>query len=68
MFLWQVTHSMLLRMIRLLEIAVDKEKMREDVLAKNASTTLEKLFSQIREGERELNLIIQRDVQRFRWC
>lgn len=41
-----------------------QEKMREDVLAKNASTTLEKLFSQIQEGEtKELNLIIKGDVQ-----
>ncbi len=41
-----------------------KEKLREDVLAKNASTTLEKLFSQIQEGEaKELNLIIKADVQ-----
>jgi translation initiation factor IF-2 len=41
-----------------------KEKMREDVLAKNASTSLEKLFSQIKEGEtKELNLIIKGDVQ-----
>ena len=40
------------------------EKMREDVLAKNASTTLDKLFSQIQEGEtKELNLIIKGDVQ-----
>ncbi len=41
-----------------------REKLREDVLAKNASTTLEKLFSQIQEGEaKELNLIIKADVQ-----
>lgn len=41
-----------------------KEKLREDVLAKNASTTLDKLFSQIQEGEaKELNLIIKGDVQ-----
>lgn len=40
------------------------EKMREDVLAKNASMTLDKLFSQIQEGEtKELNLIIKADVQ-----
>ncbi len=40
------------------------EKMREDVLAKNASTTLDKLFSQIQEGQtKELNLIIKGDVQ-----
>lgn len=41
-----------------------KEKLREDVLAKNASTTLDQLFSQIQEGEaKELNLIIKGDVQ-----
>lgn len=41
-----------------------KGKMREEVLARNASTTLEKLFSQIQEGEaKELNLIIKGDVQ-----
>ena len=41
-----------------------KEKLREEVLARNASTTLEKLFSQIQEGEvKELNLIIKGDVQ-----
>ena len=41
-----------------------KEKLREEVLAKNASTTLEQLFSQIKEGEvKELNLIIKGDVQ-----
>ncbi|MBQ0005420.1 MAG: translation initiation factor IF-2, partial [Clostridiales bacterium] len=41
-----------------------REKLREDVLAKNASTTLEKLFSQIQEGEaKELNLIVKADVQ-----
>lgn len=41
-----------------------KEKMREDVLAKNSSTTLEKLFSQIKDGEtKELNLVIKGDVQ-----
>ena len=40
------------------------EKMREDVLAKNASMTLDKLFSQIQEGEtKELNLIVKADVQ-----
>ncbi|MBQ6583275.1 MAG: translation initiation factor IF-2, partial [Mogibacterium sp.] len=38
--------------------------MREDVLAKNASMTLDKLFSQIQEGEaKELNLIVKADVQ-----
>ncbi|MBQ0018155.1 MAG: translation initiation factor IF-2 [Clostridiales bacterium] len=41
-----------------------KEKMREEVLAKNASMTLDKLFSQIQEGEaKELNLIVKGDVQ-----
>lgn len=41
-----------------------KEKMREEVMARNSSTTLEKLFSQIQEGEtKELNLIIKGDVQ-----
>ena len=38
-------------------------KLREEVLARNASTTLEALFSQIQEGEvKELNLIIKGDV------
>ena len=41
-----------------------KSKLREEVLARNSSTTLEKLFSQISEGEaKELNLIIKGDVQ-----
>ncbi len=41
-----------------------KEKLREEVLARNASMSLEKLFSQIQEGEvKELNLIIKGDVQ-----
>ncbi|MBC6680465.1 translation initiation factor IF-2 [Zhenpiania hominis] len=41
-----------------------KEKKREEVLARNASTTLEELFSQIQEGEvKELNLIVKGDVQ-----
>jgi translation initiation factor IF-2 len=41
-----------------------KEKMREEVLAKNASMTLDKLFAQIQEGEaKELNLIVKADVQ-----
>ena len=41
-----------------------QEKLREEVLAKNASMTLDKLFSQIQEGEvKELNLIIKADVQ-----
>ncbi len=41
-----------------------RTKLREEVLARNASTTLEQLFSQIQEGEvKELNLIIKGDVQ-----
>ena len=41
-----------------------KQKVREEVLARNASTTLEELFSQIQAGEvKELNLIIKADVQ-----
>ncbi len=41
-----------------------QEKLREEVMARNSSTTLEKLFSQIQEGEtKELNLIIKADVQ-----
>ncbi|HYE67412.1 MAG TPA: translation initiation factor IF-2 [Anaerovoracaceae bacterium] len=39
-------------------------KLREEVMARNSSTTLEQLFSQIQEGEiKELNLIIKGDVQ-----
>lgn len=47
------------------EIAENRrEKKREEVLARNSSTTLEELFSQIQEGEvKELNLIIKGDVQ-----
>ena len=47
------------------EIAANrKAKVREEVLARNASTSLEKLFSQMKEGEiKELNLIIKGDVQ-----
>ena len=47
------------------EIAANrKEKMREEVMARNASMTLDKLFSQIQEGEaKELNLIVKADVQ-----
>ena len=47
------------------EIADNRRiKLREEVLARNASTTLEKLFSQIQAGEvKELNLIIKGDVQ-----
>ena len=41
-----------------------KEKLREEVMARNSSMSLEKLFSQIQEGEvKELNLIIKGDVQ-----
>ena len=40
------------------------DKLREEVLARNSSMSLEKLFSQIQEGEvKELNLIIKGDVQ-----
>ena len=47
------------------EIAENRaEKQREEVLARNSSTTLEELFSQIQKGEvKELNLIIKADVQ-----
>ena len=39
-------------------------KLREEVMAKNSSVSLEKLFSQLEEGEvRDLNLIIKADVQ-----
>lgn len=41
-----------------------KAKLREEVMARNSSITLEQLFSQIQEGEvKELNLIIKGDVQ-----
>ncbi|NLY82357.1 MAG: translation initiation factor IF-2 [Clostridiales bacterium] len=41
-----------------------KSKQREEVLARNSSTTLEQLFSQIQEEDfKELNLIIKGDVQ-----
>ena len=41
-----------------------KEKLREEIMARNSSTTLEKLFSQIQEGETKiLNLIIKGNVQ-----
>jgi len=40
-----------------------KTKLREEILARNAATTLEQLFSQIQEGEtKDLNLIIKGDV------
>ena len=47
------------------EIAARRsEKLREETMAKNSSMSLEKLFSQIQEGEtKELNLIIKADVQ-----
>ena len=47
------------------EIAENRRiKLREEVMARNASVTLEQLFSQIQEGEvKELNLIIKGDVQ-----
>lgn len=47
------------------EIAANRqEKLREDTLMKNSSTSLEKLFQQIQEGEtKELNLIVKGDVQ-----
>ena len=39
-------------------------KLREEVMARNSSITLEQLFSQIQEGEiKEVNLIIKGDVQ-----
>ena len=39
-------------------------KLREEVLARNSSTTLEELFSKINAGEvKDLNLIIKGDVQ-----
>ena len=41
-----------------------KEKLREETLAKNSSTSLEQLFATLQEGEvRDLNLIIKADVQ-----
>ena len=41
-----------------------KEKLREEVLARKSSMSLEKFFSQIQEGQaKELNLIIKGDVQ-----
>jgi len=47
------------------EIAENRRiKLREEVMARNSSITLEQLFSQIQEGEiKELNLIIKGDVQ-----
>ncbi|MGI6721829.1 MAG: translation initiation factor IF-2 [Anaerovoracaceae bacterium] len=41
-----------------------KEKQREEVMARNSSSTLEDLFSQIKEGEvKNLNLVIKADVR-----
>ncbi len=41
-----------------------RSKLREEVMSRNSSITLEQLFSQIQEGEiKELNLIIKGDVQ-----
>ena len=41
-----------------------QQKLREEVMARNSSTTLEELFNQIQAGEaKELNLIIKADVQ-----
>ena len=47
------------------EIAEQRRlKVREEVMFRNSSTTLDQLFSQIKEGEvKELNLIIKADVQ-----
>jgi len=47
------------------EIAYNRQqKVREEIMARNSSTTLEELFSQIQEGEvKELNLIVKADVQ-----
>ena len=41
-----------------------KQKLREEVLARNSSSTLEELFSQIKAGEvKDLNLIVKGDVR-----
>jgi len=47
------------------EIAESRKlKLRQEVMARNSSITLEQLFNQIEEGEvHELNLIIKADVQ-----
>ena len=40
------------------------EKLREETMTRNSSMSLEKLFSQIKEGEtKELNLVVKADVQ-----
>lgn len=46
------------------EIASSRQqKQREEILARNASSSLEELFNQIKEGEvKDLNLIIKGDV------
>ena len=41
-----------------------REKIRQEVLAKNSSMSLEKLFSQLKEGEvKDLNIIIKVEVK-----
>ncbi|MDD7035456.1 MAG: translation initiation factor IF-2 [Firmicutes bacterium] len=47
------------------EIAYNRQqKLRQEIMARNSSTTLEELFNQIQEGEvKELNLIVKADVQ-----
>ena len=47
------------------EIATNRRiKLREEVLARNSSSSLEKLFGQLKDGEiKELNMIIKGDVQ-----
>lgn len=47
------------------EIATNRRiKLREEVLARNSGSSLEKLFDQLQEGEiKELNMIIKGDVQ-----
>lgn len=47
------------------EIAEQRRlKVREEIMVRDSSTTLDQLFSQIKEGEvKELNLIIKADVQ-----
>lgn len=47
------------------EIAYQRQqKVRQEIMARKSSTTLEELFSQMQEGEvKELNLIIKADVQ-----
>lgn len=47
------------------EIATNRRiKLREEVLARNSGSSLEKLFGQLQEGEiKELNMIIKGDVQ-----